>query len=346
MAEEDGCVTPLPPLLIEKSDDQWDSKTRKSIEAASVNEDVEDDFGDFASLEPGNGHHSNENPDTFYLNLINGNSRSLDLSKIIKIISTTPQQSTCLPTLSDAPVPLHQVLSARLHSYQGFKQRRPSASDIFHRPGHKPFQAATHGSLGTTPAARSPNEHSPLLASVETSIRREIAPITSGRLVQQGLRLQRRIADSSIDRATPLEFDVATTMDRLVLLDSSELQAWKATLEQQINSLSTELIAILSQRDRHLYEQSVRSKLVECILQVEMQLKTTALHEPLGSSTTSSDELATTIPNQHLVIPYRPTLTSRDLLACEAVFRMLDAWQQRDDARLALLQAQHLEHLP
>ena len=63
----------------------------------------------------------------------------------------------------------------------------------------------------------------------------------------------------------------------------------------------------------------------------------------LSSSTGSQDDALRI--SRNLIIPYQAETSSRDLATCEGVFRMLDAWQQQDDARLATLQRKHLKHL-
>ena len=114
-------------------------------------------------------------------------------------------------------------------------------------------------------------------------------------------------------------------------------------------SLSNELVASLSQRDRHLHEQSVRSKLVESMVQAAMAVSQQQRNSQkqrtasLSSSTSSQDDALRI--SRNLIIPYQPETSSRDLATCEGVFRMLDAWQQQDDARLATLQRKHLKHL-
>jgi hypothetical protein len=107
-------------------------------------------------------------------------------------------------------------------------------------------------------------------------------------------------------------------------------------------SLSAELVASLSQRDKHLHEQSVRTKLVESMVQGAM----TAPKQQRSTSTSSTGSQSD-MPraSRNLIIPYQQETSSKCLVTCEGIFRMLDAWQQQDEAKLAMLQGKHLAQL-
>eukprot|EP00045_Choanoeca_perplexa_P001668 m.21130 g.21130 ORF g.21130 m.21130 type:complete len:344 (+) comp11101_c0_seq1:50-1081(+) len=258
------------------------------------------------------------------------------------------EDNPLLPPLSQSRPLLHDALNNRLHSYAGFSQRRSVSSSSLRTSFFAEMHVATHGQLGTTPnhhwMGPKPEEHYHVLPNENINHRfATTAPTANQCIVQRALLLAMRIAEGDIDRATPLEFDLEASTDRLAQLELTELQAWKQTLETQIDSLSAELIASLSQRDRHLHEQSVRSKLVESLVQAAMAVPVQSRPASLSSSSNSQDEASRT--SRHLVIPYQADKSSKDLTTCEGIFRLLDAWQQHDDDRVAALQRKHLSNL-
>jgi hypothetical protein len=129
---------------------------------------------------------------------------------------------TLLPALN-RPL-LHTVLTERLHSYAGFSQRRNLSSSSLQTDFFNDMHIASHGQLGSTPnhhwlGSEHETSHQVFIATDEYDRFAAMAASTNRRLVQNGMSLSLRIAEAAIDRATPLEFDLEASTDRLAQLE-------------------------------------------------------------------------------------------------------------------------------